>query len=727
MTRLIRVVVLAGLATLWVAGAQADVTLPHIFGSHMVLQRDHALPVWGWADAGEKVEVKLGDLPAVAATTGADGAWRVDLPAHAAGGPLALTVNGKNTITLEDVLIGEVWVCSGQSNMEFTVNGAINADQEKAAANYPQIRHVTVPKVAAGAPARDFDGTWQVCTPETVGGFTAVGYFFAREINRGLDVPVGIVNTSWGGTAIEPWTPPVGFAAVPALKGISDQITLADPRSAPYKAALGDYLGKLDTWLGQARDALAAERPLDPAPAYPDPIKPLAGVGQPTALYNGMIVPLLPFAIRGALWYQGESNHGEGRLYTEKMKALVGGWRQVWGEGDFPFYYVQIAPYGYGEEDPNILPTFWEAQAAALEIPNTGMAVITDIGDINDIHPRNKQDVGRRLALLALAQTYGRQDVVCSGPTFRSLEQEGARLRVRFDHVGGGLATRDGKAPDWFEIIGSETDYAKADAVIEGDSVVLSSPDVPDPCAVRFAWHKDAEPNLQNKEGLPAMAFRAGEVPRVDYLAVKVTEAQGYRLIYDLDLAKLGADIVYTANNPERFTGPFDRIAYMLELQKPGGGVKYVYASMDAFTDDLSKIGVPAVAAKAFFQCNVTNLNVMSNVAGIVTGTGLTGGNIEFWPGNYGPPNSAKVPNASDELWDFGDSPDANIVSGYGCMQVHNHDAKQTLLAINNWNAGGRADIGIGNSEGQTRDWTFVANASSYATARLRVLVRPKQ
>jgi len=706
--------------------ARADVTLPHVFGSHMVLQRDQAIPVWGWADAGEEVAVKLGDLPVATATADATGAWRVDLPAQPAGGPLTLTVTGANTLTLDDILIGDVWLCSGQSNMEWTVNGCTDAELARVEANYPGIRHIQVPKVPAGTPARDFEGAWQVCSPETVGGFTAVGYFFARHLHRELNVPIGLINSSWGGTAIDPWVAPVGYVPIPALQGTLEAVTLTDPRSEPYKKALGDYLTQLDAWRARADQALATETPLDPAPAYPDTIKPMNTVGQPTALYNGMIAPLVPYGIRGAIWYQGESNHGEGMLYAEKMKALIGGWREVWQQGDFPFYYVQIAPWNYGDEDPGILPVFWEAQAAAQSIPNTGMAVINDIADYNDIHPKNKQDVGKRLALLALNKTYGRTNVVCSGPTFRELATEGDTLRVRFDNVGGGLVSRDGQPLTWFEIIGPESDYTKADAVIDGDSVLLTAPGVEKPCAVRFAWHKSAEPNLSNKEGLPAGAFRAGEVPVIDYLTVKVDEAKDYQLAYDIDLGKLGADVTYDVNNAGTLAGAFDRVAYFLDLQKPGEGVKYVYVSMDAFTDDITKIGIPTIASGARFQCPVANMTIISNVSGLATGVGLSGGCIEFWSNNYGPPNAANVPNASNDLWDFGDQMDGGTVDGYGCMQVGNSEAQQTVFAINNWKAGAGADIGIGNSEGQTRDWTFTGNARGYSLKRLRVLVRPK-
>jgi sialate O-acetylesterase len=477
--------------------------------------------------------------------------------------------------------------------------------------------------------------------------------------------------------------------------------------------------------MDEAQRALETEAPLSPSPSYPAEIKPLSSHGEPSTLYNGMIHPLVPFGIRGAIWYQGESNHTEGMLYTEKMKALIGGWREVWGEGDFPFFYVQIAPFQYGSESSAILPLFWEAQNKALEIPNTGQAVIHDIGNLQDIHPRNKQEVGARLALIALAKTYGRSDLVYSGPTFRSLAVEGNQLRVNFDHVGSGLVSRDGQPLNWFEIVGQDTDFVPAKAVIVDDAVVLSSPAVEEPAAVRFAWNKLAEPNLANQEGLPAVPFRAGEVPERDWLALKVKEAGQLELIYDLDLANLGKEVSYEIDNSGTFTGSFDRVAYFLELQKSGEETKYIFASMDAFTDDVTKIGVPTVGTGVRFQRKVGHLNVVSNDETIATGQGLPGGNIEFWPNNYGPNNSMSVPNASSGLYDFGDEP-ASPVDGYGCMQIHNHQAQQTLFAINRWQSGRGADVGIGNSTGQTRDWTFTSNAAEYEVKRLRVLVRPQ-
>lgn len=715
------------------APASADVTLPHVFGSHMVLQRDRAIPVWGWADPEEKVSVQIGDQPAVTTAADKTGAWRVTLPEMPAGGPLTVKVVGKNTITFDDVLLGEVWLCSGQSNMEMVVASCLNPQEEIAAANYPKIRHIAVPKLTASVPAQDFPGEWRVCSPETAGGFTACGYFMARELQKKLGVPVGLLHSSWGGTRIEPWTTPAGFAQVPALEDIQQMIAKADPHSAEYKDGLGKYLGKLEAWTQATRQSIAQEKLIAPMPEFPPEFVPLAArpgpEGQPTTLYNAMIHPLVPFGIRGAIWYQGESNHTEGTLYTQKMKALVNGWRQLWGS-ELPFYYVQIAPFPYGNENPTVLAEFWEAQSAALEIPNTGMVVTSDIGDYKDIHPKNKQEVGRRFALLALKNVYGQNDVVCSGPTFKSMALEGDKIRVRFDNIGSGLVSRDSRPLDWFEIIGKESDWTKADATIDGDCVVLSSDKVKAPAAMRFAWDKSAEPNLMNKEGLPAPAFRSGNEPQIDILSLKIPESKDYQLLYALDLAKARRDIVYDVDRCAQIAGPIDRVAYFLELRKRGERTQWVYVSMDAFAADLAKLGVPTVASKAKFQTRVAHMSVFSNVPRIAAGADVEG-NIEFFPNNYGPLNAAKVPNASDAVWDFGDQI-ADPEDGYGSMQVHNFAAKQTIFAFNNWKSGPGADLGIGNSDldtsaGRTFDWTFNSNASQYTVKQLKVLVRLKK
>lgn len=699
-----------------------DVRLPRVFGDHMVLQRDQDIPVWGWAAPGEKVTVRLGEGTAVAAVADAAGAWRVALPPAKAGGPFQLVVAGGNTIALQDVLVGEVWLCSGQSNMEWPVSATSEAKADIAAATFPQIRHLGIPKLTAAEPQVDVNAQWKVCSPGTVGGFTAAGYFFGLELHRRLQVPVGLINSSWGGTRIEPWTTPEGFSLSPALADISKRVDQANPRSDVRRKKLGEFIAATETWLQKARTSLEQPVALDPLPTFPPELAPMRQNSDPCALYNAMIHPLVPFGIRGAIWYQGESNHGEGKLYTDKTLALVEGWRKVWKQGAFPFYFVQIAPFQYGEEDPGILPVFWEAQAAATTITNVGMAVIHDIGNTQDIHPKNKKEVGRRLALQAMARTYGQPNTIWSGPVFKDLVQEGATLRVRFDQAHGGLKTRDGKEPSHFEIIGADSDYVPAEARIDGDCVLLSSPKCPAPAAVRFGWHKTAEPNLMNGEGLPAVQFRAGQVPRADFLN-KIPEAQNYKLVYDLDLAKLGRDIQYDEDRSAA-APRFDRVAYFLELRKSGGPATYLYVSMDAFTSEARKLGVPTVASGIHYQKAVSNLVVLSNDAAISNGEKIAIGHLEFWPNNYGTPNTAGVPGADDAVYDFGDQP-VDPVDGYGCMQIHHTAAKQTLFAINQWGAGPGCNIGIGNSAGATRDWTFLDNGGSYTQKRLRILVHP--
>jgi len=695
----------------------------------MVLQQEKPVMIWGWAAPNEKVTVQLA-TNSQQVQANERGEWKTSLPSMKAGGPYTLTVTGSNTVHFDDVMIGEVWLCSGQSNMEMGIGVCRDANEEIAAANYPGIRLLKVTKSWKPEPQKDIEGTWKVCSPETVaeggwGGFSACAYYFGRELHKKLGVAVGLIDSSWGGTRIESWTPPEGFAAVPALKQQYELVQLGDPRTARHQQRLEQVLQETEQWVAAAREAMTGRKLVPAMPTYPPELLPPQNVQQATALYNGQIHPLCPFALRGAIWYQGESNATEGMLYAERMKALIAGWRHVWHEGDFPFYFVQIAPYTYGF-NPEVLAELWEAQTAAQVAPNTGMAVINDIGNLKDIHPTNKQEVGRRLALWALAKTYGQENLVYSGPTFEKMTIEGDKLRVTFNHVDGGLASRDGKPLNWFEVIDAdEGGFVNADARIDGPTIVLSAPGVKHPVAMRFAWSMLAEPNLMNAEGLPAGAFRAGKVPERDLLELKVPEAKDYQLVYDLDLSKLGANISYRVDNHAKIQKPFDRIAYFVELQGADRKAQYVYVSMDAFTDALGKIGVPTVQSGARFQQNVSNLNVYSNAKGIVTGTGLAGGNIEFWPNNYGPGNGAKVPHASGQAWDFGDEP-AGDADGYGSMQVHNHDAKQTLFAVNHWKEGSRADVGIGNQPTGNPDWTFAGNAGSYKAGRLRVLVRCK-
>jgi sialate O-acetylesterase len=403
------------------------------------------------------------------------------------------------------------------------------------------------------------------------------------------------------------------------------------------------------------------------------------------------------------------------------MEALIKGWRSVYNNDKLAFYFVQIAPYNYGSE-PYLIPMIWEAQVeVAKTLPDTGIAIINDIGNLKKIHPTNKQDVGKRLALLALNKTYGKKDVVCDSPSFKEMKIEGNAIKVTFSNAKS-LKTRDGKAPNWFEICGTECVFKKADAKIIGTDVVLTAPEVNKPFAMRFAWHMLAEPNLTNEIGLPASAFRAGKVPvrgAFNYLI------KDYKIVYKVDLANYktsneGNNIVYTIDKKAEIIGEIDKIAYALILNDKD----YAFVSMDPFTKDLNKIGVPTAATKAVFQQKIKNMFVKSNVAGVKNGEFPDGGNIEFWSNNYTEGNAAKVPGASSK-YDFGDQRIEPVV-GYGSMQVHNYKAKQTIFAFNNFKAGKGADLGIGNSPTGNQDWTFAKNAGKYKSAELYIMVKTK-
>lgn len=485
---------------------RADVTLPAVIGSHMVLQREMPITLWGWASPGEEINIVLGETRAKTAGD-SSGNWLVKLPGlPASAEPLKLTISGKNTIELEDVLVGEVWMGSGQSNMQWSVAASDKPQEEIAAAVYPKIRLFSVPLVPAGAPAKNVNARWEVCSPQTVPNFSAMSYFFGRELHKSLNVPVGMIATSWGGTRIEPWMPPKAFEGLPELAPERNQI--ASMRHG-YQNALKGHLATVKNWLAAAEQASASAAPIAEPPAFP--ANPFNSNGAPTGLYNGMVHPLAPFSIRGAIWYQGESNLGQGMHYYDLMKGLIQGWRDIWGEGEFPFLYVQLAPYAYGAA-PTLLPEIWEAQTAALNYPNTGMAVVTDIGNIRDIHPRNKQEAARRLALWALAKTYGQNDLKYSGPLYDSMAVEGSQIRLKFKHASG-LKTRDGKPLSWFAIAGEDKKFTPAEATIDGETVLVKSPQVAAPAAVRFGWHQLAEPNLANEAGLPASPFRTDRWP----------------------------------------------------------------------------------------------------------------------------------------------------------------------------------------------------------------------
>jgi sialate O-acetylesterase len=641
--------------------AQAEISLPNILSDNMVLQRERAVPVWGTATAGEEVKVTFRDQ-SVSTVAKANGKWRVDVPTGKAGGPFELILEGKNKIVIKNILVGEVWVCSGQSNMQFQLQTANNAAQAIPQANYPKIRLFTVPCVASETPQANCNSSWVACTPETAKDFTAVGYFFGLELYKHLNVPVGLINTSWGGTNAETWTAKETLMSTPGLERIKGILEMdeggrifdkfkqqfAEWRAATHRTDPGNTgfvkgwakpdlsmegwsemtlpkyfddikadnsfdgvvwlrktvevpagwagkdlvleIGPVDdtdvtyfngekvgqmgydtnTWweaprtytvpgkLVKAGTNVIAVRVFDDSLAggiwgKPEQMKlslagetqsiPLAGVWKykveaelspihpelgkpsippmpgvvnyPCTLYNAMIHPLLPFGIQGAIWYQGESNAELAYEYRTLFPAMIQCWRESWGQGNFPFLFVQLANFMAVVPQPS--ESNWaalrEAQTMTLGAsPNTGMAVIIDIGEANDIHPRNKLDVGKRLALAARAKAYG-ENIEYSGPIFDSMKIDGNKATIRFQHTGGGLEAKGGEPLKGFAVAGENKKFVWAKAKIEGDTVVVWSDEIAKPVAVRYAWADNPVCNLINKFGLPASPFRTDVVP----------------------------------------------------------------------------------------------------------------------------------------------------------------------------------------------------------------------
>lgn len=705
----------------------AEVKLPEVFASNMVLQRDIPAPIWGWAEPGESVTV-IFEKQSKTAETGSDGKWSLTLdPLKANTTPQVLQVKGKNTVRLENVLIGDIWLCSGQSNMEWSMNALPDTREDIPNANNTNIRLFHVEKALSTYPKDSLKANWAVCSPDSVRHFSAVGYYFGKKLQAETGVPIGLINSSWGGTRIEPWTPSIGFKGIDSLGYIVRELEVKDPKSTAYKTAAAKAIADYKKWLSESEKNLADSNPIDPPPAFPGSIKPYDNPQQPTVLHNAMVNPFVPLAMRGVIWYQGESNRGEGMLYADKMQALIKGWRTVFNNEDLGFYFVQLAPYNYGNS-PEALPEIWEAQAAIEKtVPKTGMAIINDIGNLGDIHPGNKSIVGERLALLALNRTYGKTEVVCASPEMKDMKLEGNTLVLEFKNAKS-LKTRDGKSPDWFEVAGGDGVFHKASAKIEGIKIILESPEVKKPYAVRFAWHMLAEPNLQNEAGLQLGAFRAGEIPEREMLDSLVPDAKKYELLYSFDpcspkLADNQRRFVYRTDRCKEIRGKVKSVGYFIYLKPKSGGEQYLFVTMPPLDQDLTKLGVPVKSTGVRHQKNVSNVNVFSNVPGLETGTFAEGCNVEFWDCNYAVENAGNVSGASDTKYDFGDAMATGNSPGYGSMQVHNFAKKQTIFSFSGFNKGGNADIGIGNSPGEHPDWTFSNSASTLNGAQFLILV----
>ena len=472
-----------------------------LFSDNMVLQHGVVVPIWGTANEGEVVTVEFNGQKV--STKSKNGEWMVKLNAlKASRKSSVLTISGENTVKIENVLVGEVWVCSGQSNMEMTLSSAwprpiVNWKQEAEDANYPEIRQFHVDRNASDSLVKDANSKWVVCSPTSVKDFTAVGYFFARDLYKDLKVPIGLLFTSWGGTPAEKWTSRTALESNPELKPIVDG----------YYKALNKYKRDLDTFNLQKdellikwnSDSIAASIDHKKLPSKPTPPKsPVGGAG---GLFNGMVSPLIPYAIKGVIWYQGEANSSRAKQYRTLFPTLINDWREKWHQNEFPFLFVQIAPH------LGMTPEIREAQFLTLgKVPNTAMAVTIDCGDSTMIHPTNKQPVGNRLSLAARALAYN-EKIEYSGPLYKSYEVKGNNVEISFDHIGKGLSSKDGDLIG-FTIAGEDKKFVPASAIIKGNSVVVSSPDVNNPIAVRYAFINFNHGNLYNKDGLPASPFR---------------------------------------------------------------------------------------------------------------------------------------------------------------------------------------------------------------------------
>lgn len=481
----------------------AQVKLPALVADNMVLQQNAKVNLWGWAAPSEKISIHLGwnNLPAEIIAD-ANGNWKTAVTTPS-GSEKAydITINASNTIVLKNVLIGEVWLCSGQSNMFFPVGredktwktGVKNYDEEVKNASFPNIRLFTVAVNASQTPLEDVTGSWKVCTPESIQNFSAVAYFFGRDLYQKLNVPIGLISTSWGGTKAEAWTAQSVLEQDVAFLPILQE----DAKNEKL------YQEKLETYyLNLTNERIAAA-----ANAEKEQLKKPKKEANKTSyvLYNAMLHPLVNYIIKGAIWYQGESNSGKAYLYRSLFPAMVKSWREEWKQGDFPFYYVQITPH------KGQTPEIREAQLMSLKtIPNSGMAVTTDVGDANNIHPIDKQTVGYRLALIARAKTYGENKLVYSGPIFKEMKIKKQKAQLFFDYAESGLK-KNGESLKEFEIAGEDQVFYPADAKIEGKTVVVSSSKVKNPVAVRFAWKAIPEPNLFNNENLPASPFRTDD------------------------------------------------------------------------------------------------------------------------------------------------------------------------------------------------------------------------
>ena len=487
-----------------------DVRLPDVISSSMVLQQKQKIPIWGTADPGETVVVTLGKQKRTAIAD-ARGKWRVDLaPMNSTYTRFAMTIAGKNTIELNDILVGEVWLVAGQSNMQRLLRETANGDAVQAAANHPNIRLFNVSREVAFKKKSGKLAEWTACTPESVGEFSAAGYYFGVELERELNVPIGLINSSYGGSQAEAWTPVEYLINNPDLKATVERTKIWDEERPRVRV---EYDAAIRKWRENSNMQIAAGARPSPSPAVPDALRDYRIAA---SIYDGMIAPLIPFAIKGAMWYQGESNEARAEQYNILLPVMIRSWRERWDQGDFPFGIIQLPNYRAVKPEPEEAPWSFirEAQRrTASTTKNTGLIVTIDIGEANDIHPKNKLDVGKRMSLWALKSVYGRK--IVDAPVLKTVEKKGPKIILTFAKVGAGLKIKDGNKLDEFAIAGGDKKWIWADAKIIGkDTVEVSSPAVTDPRAVRYAFNSNPRhPNLSNDSGLPTSPFRTDDWP----------------------------------------------------------------------------------------------------------------------------------------------------------------------------------------------------------------------
>lgn len=510
--RFLSLALLATSFTLQTASTAADVQLPQVFSDHMVLQQQHANPMWGKAAPGEAIEVIFAGKN-YRTQADSSGQWRIELDPLAAGGPYQIKVRGKNSLELNNVMVGEVWLCSGQSNMEWRVKDTNHSEVELASANYPDIRLFAVPRVGASKPQFDIDANWQATTPESVGGFSAVCYFYGRRLHQTLGVPVGLIKNSWGGTPIEAWIP---RESLDKENQYTDLLTYWDQQAESFTQ------DKFDRQMADFNAWNQSKKPKGKKPSRP--IHVLGGGKRPANIFNGVVSPTVGYGIRGAIWYQGEANQKRGYQYRSLFPLLINSWRERWGQGDFPFYWVQLADFKEEIGSPSG-GSDWaevrEAQTMALNLPNTGQTVIFDLGEGRNIHPTNKQDVANRLVRHPLAKIHG-YPIVAESPMFKNMVIKGNKAVISFSNVQRKLYAFDTKEVHGFYIAGEDQHFVKANARIVGKNrVELSANEVANPVAVRYGWEDNPIINLYDKQGLPVAPFRTDDWPLLSRYVTK--------------------------------------------------------------------------------------------------------------------------------------------------------------------------------------------------------------